>query len=170
MPNSRRFRVLFFGSLITAIVAVIAASVWLLVIPPWQVHRAGQRPIPWQDYSSDRIAQLLSERHNALLVGIADWDISSTLPRFLLDTPRIRRAIAAREIVPVLVNMTNPSAETDALREFYGIGEHNSMFVVIVPGDARDKLVIFPDSPDANDEKVFHAITKAVPTKKLCWE
>lgn len=170
MPNSRTFRVLFVGSLIAIMLTVVGASIWLLAIPPWQVHRAGQRPIPWQEYSSDRLAQLMSERRNVLLVGFAEWNISSALPLYVLDTPRIRRAIDAREIVPVLVNMTKPSAETDALREFYGLGEHDILFVVIIAGSDRDKPVILSDWPELNDARVVEAITKTVPATKPCWE
>jgi hypothetical protein len=170
MSHSRTFPVVFLGSLITAIVAVLALSTWLLLIPVWQVYRAGQRRIPWQDYTSDRLAELLSERRNILLVGFAEWNISSALPLHLIETPRIRRAIAARDIVPVSVNFTKESVETDALREFYGLGEHDFTFVVIITGNARGEPVILSEWPELNDKLVFETITKAVPATNPCWE
>lgn len=170
MPDSRAHRVLFVRSLIAIMLAVIAVSVWLLVIPPWQVHRAGQRPILWQDYSSDRLAQLLAERRNVLLMTFADWDISSAYPSHMIDTPRVRRAIASREIVPILVNMSISSPETDALREFYEILEHTFPFAVIISGDSMNEPVTIVDWPEPNDDVLFRAIEHSITPRKPSWE
>ena len=165
----RSKRILFLGSLVSAMVAVIALTAWLLLRPFWFVYRAGQRPIPWQDYSSDRLAQLLSERRNILLVGWADWDISSAYPPHATDTPRVRRAIESRQIVPLLVNMSNPSAETDALREFLKIPENTFPLAAIISGDAPDQPVTILEWSGPNDEAVFNTI-EAIPPRKPGWE
>ena len=167
--HSRTIRRVFLGSLITAIVGVLALSSWLLFLPLWQIHRAGQRPIPWQDYSSDRLAQLMSERRDTLLITVADWDISGHYLRTMIDTPRVRRAIESREIVPVLVNLTNPSAETDALREFFHIPENTFLFAVIISGDTPDEPVTIVDWSGPNDEQVFQAI-QTIPPRKPSWK
>ena len=81
-----------------------------------------ERPIAWQPYSPELLANAKESGRPILLTFEADWDITTVANRsWALETPSVRRLIYEYEVIPIQVDCTHHDEEIDARRDDYGV-------------------------------------------------
>ncbi len=107
-----------------AIAATVGGTLWLAATaPPLEASTLESTGghIAWTPFDRERATELTAAGTPVFVDVTADWCFTCKVnERFVLDTPEIAAAFAARDVVPMQADWTNRNAEIGAFLADYG--------------------------------------------------
>lgn len=118
--------------------------------------------VPWQPFSSERLAQLRSEGKTVMVYFTANWCLTCKFNlKWAIDTAEVRQWIAENGVAPLLADWTDESPVIKkALNE---LGYNSIPVLAIWPADTNRPPIILPDL--VTQGQVLQALKSAGPSR-----
>lgn len=117
--------------------AVITGLVWLLAFGGLF---ARESELPWRPFTRQEFLNLIRSGRPVLVDFTADWCLTcKTLELLVLNTPRVRRAVEANNVVPLKADWTN--GDKDVTEMLDRLGTRQVPTLAIFPADNPNKPI-----------------------------
>ena len=136
---------------------------FLLMIPlgfgfVWLHNYLDNRPINWVTYSAAELDRNIQERRTVLINFRATWDMVTVMhERTAVETPKVRRWIRSRDVIPMRADYTNGSPHIAAALQ--SINQASIPVVAVYPASSPDNPIIL--SGRITEEQVLDALEQA---------
>jgi thiol:disulfide interchange protein len=118
-------------------------------------------PIAWENFDPARLKSLREEGRTVMINFMAKWDITGQVnQKFAIDTPETGRLIHELNVVSMLADLTEGSA--DVVAQLSKLDANSVPLLAIYPGGSPDAPIVLRDLVTQND--VFTALKQAGPS------